>query len=780
MTARRDVRAFIAALLLYAVFYSAVFLKSLLSGEYIAPSDALDFGVASYLSSPSLWTQGLYSGYPIAADPQSLIWYPVLQLFRILGVGWNAFMVAPFVLASATCFLLVRRLTRSNIAATFSGFVFGFSGPMLGNLGHFNQLHATAWMPLVLYGLQLTREGLYRTGTAIAAIAFAMVWLAGHPQIAVYTAYLSAALLAGGLFIDRPPKASVVKRVSWSAVAMGLGTGLAAVMIIPMLELSELGHRSSSNWELYTSKALPPWQLLTLVFPSSFGFWADNDLSVPYFGDGSPGENFTYIGLLPLVLALAGPFVLKTFRRESRLWIGIALVATLLCLGAATPLGAIFYYVPGYARFRVPSRHLFVVALCLAVGAGFGMAELSRRRNSGYAIASALVVIMAIGASVFAVLAWHTPAVWTLVTENHTYLKMILLPLVPAAVFIACVLTPRQFINHAPRPLAFGLLLIAAQLVDLGVVHYRVPGSRYEYNDVVPAEIAPHPRIAVLRQELNRTGERVLAVDGTHNQFLLPNLTRPWNIAAAGGSGPLGIGRYVDLLRMGGPGDVPPDTLSAADQTVDLFAIRYVLVPTDSPQANDLKQQTDRWTEIERLRYYDDDPSSHYTLFRNARAQPRAWCARVVVQASPEMTLTAIRSSRLPDGRAFDPAKIALVETGVLPHWNGSDVPDETPEVTIRLGPESEYVVNSRTPCLLLLSEVHYPWWRASVDDAPANIARVDYAMMGVPVPPGSHIVRVWLRPLSLWAGGAVSGACLLAWIVVAVAARTDRKAPYP
>ena len=84
MTGRRDLRACLLAFLFYTAFFTLVFLRSLLSSAFIAPSDALDFGVGDYLSSPSLWTQGLYSGYPIAADPQSLIRYPVLQLFRVL------------------------------------------------------------------------------------------------------------------------------------------------------------------------------------------------------------------------------------------------------------------------------------------------------------------------------------------------------------------------------------------------------------------------------------------------------------------------------------------------------------------------------------------------------------------------------------------------------------------------------------------------------------------------------------------------------------------------
>lgn len=324
----------------------------------------------------------MYSGYPIAADPQALTWYPVLHLFRLLGLDWNGFLISAYVVASATCFLLVRRLTGSNLAGVFSGFVYGFSGVMLGHIGHFNQIHSAAWVPLALYGLQLTREGLHRPGALVSAFAFAMMWLAGHPQVPVYTAYLCVALIAAGLFIDRPPRAVALARLRWSAFGMIVGLGIAAISILPMVELGELSRRSQSNWEVYISKALPPWQLLAIALPFAFGgAWSDGSLPVPYFGLGGPAENTGYVGLLPL--ALAAPFVLSTHRRDARLWCVLTLIAVLLCLGAVTPVGTLFYYAPGYASFRVPARHLFVVSLCLAVVSGLAFGELTRRRDGG-------------------------------------------------------------------------------------------------------------------------------------------------------------------------------------------------------------------------------------------------------------------------------------------------------------------------------------------------------------------------------------------------------------
>ncbi|MFN2480239.1 MAG: hypothetical protein ABR554_01975, partial [Pyrinomonadaceae bacterium] len=48
------------------------------------------------------------------------------------------------------------------------------------------------------------------------------------------------------------------------------------------------------------------------------------------------------------------------------------------------------------------------------------------------------------------------------------------------------------------------------------------------------------------------------------------------------------------------------------------------------------------------------------TVYENLRARPRAWLAPEVVTLDADEALAAVKTSRLPDGRAFDPARTAL------------------------------------------------------------------------------------------------------------------------
>ena len=762
--ARRDAVHFLAALLGYSVFYGTFFVQSFLSGNYIAPSDSLDFGVADYLSAPAYWTDGMYSGYPIAADPQSLTWYPVLQLFRAIGADWNVFLIAAYVIASATCYLLVRRLTGSSLAAAFSGLVCGFSALMLGYIANFNQIHAFAWVPLVLYGLQLIREGVYRSGAAAAAIASGLMWLAGHPQVPVYATYVAVAFIGGSLVVDRPDKVTTGRRLRWSALALALGLVIAAIEIVPMLELSRFSGRADSSWELYSSSALPPRELLTLVAPFAFGgFWTASG-GLPYVGE--TGDS-AYVGLLPIALALAGPIVGHRYRREARLWAAIGVVEIFLSLGAATPVGTLFFYAPGVSVFQAPLRHLFFVSLCVAVTAGVAFAGLIVPGKSIGRVAAAAVAAAVLAVIGYALLVRYVPAVRSLMDDPGSYQRWAIgWPLAISTLLIALMLVARWLPEHRGGAVVFALLLIIVQIGDLVMLHYRLPGRRFAYADIVRSETIPHPKMTLLRDEMNRTGERVLAADGSQNQFLLPNLTRAWGIPAASGTGSLGIQRYVEIMGMGPSGKTSPDVLSLAHRGIDLFAVRYVLVREDAPLVSELEQHSDRWQRIENLHYYESDPDTYYVLLRNRRALPRAWCAPQVLEIHSGEALDAIRTGRLPDGSDFDPSRTAMVE----PDVSGTAAiqsSDRQSGVVVADARNHRYAVNASARCMMVLSEVYYPWWRATIDGEPAEPLRVNYAMTAIAVPPGSHIVRLFIRPISVWIGATVTGAGVLVWTLL-------------
>jgi len=68
---------------------------------------------------------------------------------------------------------------------------------------------------------------------------------------------------------------------------------------------------------------------------------------------------------------------------------------------------------------------------------------------------------------------------------------------------------------------------------------------------------------------------------------------------------------------------------------------------------------------------------------------------------------------------------------------------------------------------LLILSEIYYPGWRASLDDTPVRLIRADGLLRGISVPAGQHTVRVWYAPLTARIGLGISALTLV--IVIGV-----------
>ena len=75
--------------------------------------------------------------------------------------------------------------------------------------------------------------------------------------------------------------------------------------------------------------------------------------------------------------------------------------------------------------------------------------------------------------------------------------------------------------------------------------------------------------------------------------------------------------------------------------------------------------------------------------------------------------------------------------------------------------------MSATAACFLVLSEVYYPWWVATIDGAPVDIAPTDLALIGVPVPAGDSTVKIEIVPGSLHAGMAGSGVSGLVWLGV-------------
>jgi len=131
-------------------------------------------------------------------------------------------------------------------------------------------------------------------------------------------------------------------------------------------------------------------------------------------------------------------------------------------------------------------------------------------------------------------------------------------------------------------------------------------------------------------------------------------------------------------------------------------------------------------------------------IIRNMRALPRVW---LVAEAEAVDGEEALRRITGESEHPFNPERTALLEVvpNELPHLPGGPI---SPESSARLLEEepNRLLVQTRsaTSAVLVVSEVIYPGWVATVDGRMAQIHTTDFILRGVAVPAGEH--RVELR----------------------------------
>ena len=121
-----------------------------------------------------------------------------------------------------------------------------------------------------------------------------------------------------------------------------------------------------------------------------------------------------------------------------------------------------------------------------------------------------------------------------------------------------------------------------------------------------------------------------------------------------------------------------------------------------------------------------------------------------------------------------------LVTRDPLPGLAATPVAAPAGRATIvRYDPERVVVdATARRPSALVLTDLHYPGWKATVDGRPADLRRVDWLLRATPLPAGRHRVELRYEPASWRAGWIVSLIALVGLAAtLAIGLRARRRA---
>ena len=296
------------------------------------------------------------------ANLQSAVFYPLNLPFWIFDVRYAFGISAALhtLLAAFGVYFLAQRWKLSRPASLLAAIGFAFCGYLAAWFVLPTLADTACWLPLLILLLELTAdapaEKRWRR-LALFSLALACAVLAGHVQIFLY---IVAALILRALFLTKPFRALglLILAGIWSFA-------LAALQILPTLELAKLGHRAGGAgtveaWNQFIAPRALQWSELPSLFVPQWPFLSFN-------------ENFAYVGVVISLLAIIG--IVVAIKRRSRQGGFVAVLAIFgLLYALATPLAeVIFLYIPGVAQMGGPGRALLLWSFGAAMLAAFAL-----------------------------------------------------------------------------------------------------------------------------------------------------------------------------------------------------------------------------------------------------------------------------------------------------------------------------------------------------------------------------------------------------------------------
>ena len=368
-------RHWLWATLFFALLFTIFFSSILFSGHLLlAPGDGVFIYLPNFFTKKALWDTLILAGFPRFADPQVMMWYPPALLFSYLPSGWNAFVLMAFILASLSMYGYVYTVTRSRLSALASGITYGMSGFMMAHLGHTGIIHCAAWLPLIVWSLEMLRRRWNSFWFVVGALAVSFCFLAGQSQIFFY-----GLLLCVAYAITLGWTAPVGRRryYFYALPLLSIGIGLAAIQLLPTAQLINQSVRTEFSFrgvrrvfaDSETSGDVRLSLSVRLLEPSGQAILRrlefDRAGRVRRLAAVDAGGHRFYCPRAGLRSQYSG-----SLPEESRC----------MALGDATPLAQVTYYVPLINRFRAPARHLLELTFAVSVLSGLGLSAIRQRK----------------------------------------------------------------------------------------------------------------------------------------------------------------------------------------------------------------------------------------------------------------------------------------------------------------------------------------------------------------------------------------------------------------
>jgi hypothetical protein len=721
-----------------------------------------------------LWTPWIYGGQPFQADAQTTQFYPPHAIFYFLPESWvgplfGVMIWAHVLLAGIGMFAYARSRGLGPLPALVAGIGFMFAGKWLLHVleaGHYVFV-PLAWFPLLMLAVERGVAGQVLRQGVVAGCVLAMLLLGAHPQITLYAALLAGCLTLADVWLNGIDFTPRWKRwlATWLITAV-VSVGLAAVQLLPTLEMAALTNRAHSvtpeygafyDWTIRNGREFCN-LLLALAGPQNFA--------------GNPWENVGAWGVLWMAMGLSALLLC----RRPVVWIqgAVLLVMILFALGRTTPLyPALCRIVPFLSLFRIPARLLLFAGFPLGLLAGYltqavfvGNGERLNLRKILYTGATATA----------AVFIYFLASVDSSPPEYRYWWWILTVGAGGGIFFIALALVHASLpLDRYPvgRRLAITLAAtgwLAWLTADLWGIHRHLVRTRpiaevYPVNDAIRL-LAEHPGGRVLDRPVN---------DGQPTFSPLTNgLCNLYGIEWVRGLNVTDLYRYKQFLNYISDQDTSPvlneiPTVGPIvhQSLLDLLAVRYLVTPANLPLSASERREWQLVEEFRDNRVHQEVDSRRggmqelppFVCYERRIPLPRAFVVAEGRSLSSD-------SDRLEQLKQTDFRRTVLLENAKglrgspsPPAYLAFEGPAFQEATIVERHPNRLVIeVERQKPGYLVLLETWYPGWKCRTEGGEElTIWRANYQFRAVLLPAGHHRLEFRFEPLTFTVGKAIT-----------------------
>lgn len=700
------------------------------------------------------WNPYHFAGNPTIADPQSLLFSPLMVLAALIGGAapsmkfFDVVVLLHLLMGGAAILLYFRQRGWALAAGAFAAVLYMMGGAAAGRLQHVGMILSYAWCAVALAALHhaLARRsfaGAVGFGFAAAAMA------ANRDQVAYIFCWMLVAYAAAFL-LARPDRWRFLRsRLAVLAVAGLVGGALLAVPLAFTIQFALLSNRPAVPLADALRGSLDPFNALIAFVPDIFNsigtmvdhwgpgswIWSDYDVT-------DRSQTYTYFGAAALILALAHGLARgRFFRREIAFFAIFALVALLYALGHFTPFFEVaFRLLPGVDLYRRPADALFPFGFAFAILCGYLAHAVANEGAPRRAWIGALVVLacfVAAGAVAF----------YLAGLKNQPTAPLGPKLAVAAALFLVVGAILFWLADGWARR---AFLPLAATLLATADIAWHSPGT--PLNALPPAYARPYgapdgdaiARFLVPRQrEAAARGER-FRIEALTFIGHWQNAPMVYRLEATNGNNPLRIADYqnftgVDEVAPANRRWFTPVMPSFDSPFARLLGLRYVA--TSAPI-----ETIDPNARAPRVRLVLRE-AEHY-IYELPEPYPRVYVATRVKRVDRR----EVFYGGIPDDVDF--ADTVMLDGAPAP-VSGERGTTRTRLVaygTTRIVAE----VETDRDGYVVLSDPYYPGWRAYVNGERRPLLRGNLIFRAVAVPAGRHRVEFRFEPFSAEGIGAL------------------------